>query len=168
MAAAARRLDRRAGRGDGEVTTAVRRGPAVAGVVVLTAALLLTGCKEAPEESLSSGYEPAHVEEVEGSDLLTVTFTQIGADRVGLTTATAGQQGEFTVVPYEALIYDGQGTTWVYTAPEELTYVRAQVTVDHIDGDQVLVADGVSPGTEVVTVGASEVYGSELGIDGGH
>jgi hypothetical protein len=149
------------------VTTVARRGAAAAGAV-LAAALLLGGCKEAPEESLSSGYEPAHVEAVEGSDVQKVTYTEIGADRVGLATATAERQGELTVVPYEALIYDGQGATWVYTVPEQLTYVRAPVTVDHIDGGEVFVSDGLSPDTEVVTVGASEVYGTELGMDGGH
>lgn len=146
----------------------VPRGPAVAGVCLVAAAVLLTGCKEAPEESLSSGYEPAHLEAVEGSDVQMVTYTEIGAERVGLTTETAGRQGQLTVIPYEALIYDGQGTTWVYTVPEELTYLRTEVAVDHIDGDQAYLSDGLSPGAEVVTVGASEVYGTELGIDGGH
>jgi hypothetical protein len=131
-------------------------------------ALALSGCKEVAEASLSSGYEPAHVEEAADAEVPTVTFTEIGAQRVGLETATATQQGENIAVPYAALIYDGQGVSWVYTVPEERTYQRVQVVVDHIEGDTALLADGVDPGSDVVTVGATEVYGSELGMDGGH
>ena len=42
------------------------------------------------------------------------------------------------------------------------------MVVDRIEGDRVLLSDGLGPGAEVVTVGAAEVYGAELGIGGGH
>jgi hypothetical protein len=45
-----------------------------------------------------------------------------------------------------------------------LTYTRHPVTVEAIDGDQAILADGLTPGTEVVTVGVAELYGAELGI----
>ena len=113
-------------------------------------------------------HQPSKVEAVAGSDVQRVTFTRIGAERLDLATETARQEGQHTVVPYLALIYDGQGVSWVYTAPGELTFLRAKVVVDRIEGDRVLLSDGVSPGARVVTVGAAEVYGAELGIDGGH
>ena len=71
-------------------------------------------------------------------------------------------------MPYAALIYDGQGVTWVYTNAKPLTFLRAKVVVDRVEGDVVLLSDGVLPGTAVVTVGATQVYGAELGIEGGH
>jgi hypothetical protein len=49
-----------------------------------------------------------------------------------------------------------------------LTFLRAHVVVDRIEGDLVMLSGGLAPGTEVVTVGAAEVYGAELGIAGGH
>jgi multidrug efflux pump subunit AcrA (membrane-fusion protein) len=87
---------------------------------------------------------------------------------VDLQTTTATRAGGHTVVDYEALIYDGEGVPWVYTVPEPLTFVRAKVTVDRIEGNRVLLSKGLAPGTEVVTVGATEVYGAELEIAGGH
>lgn len=143
-------------------------GPSFACVVVIALAALLSGCKEAEEASVSSGYQPSVVEEVADSDVQRVTFTKIGADRLDLATVAAAQQGDHTVVPYSALIYDGQGVSWVYTASSELTFLRAEVVVDRIEGDTVLLSDGLSPGARIVTVGAAEVYGAELGIDGGH
>jgi hypothetical protein len=134
--------------------------------LVALAVLALPGCKEATEVAVSSGYEPAHIEPVGNSDVQKVTFTDVGAEQVGLETATAQQQGAGTVVPYAALIYDGQGVTWVYTVTDDLTFMRSQVVVDHIEGDQVLLSDGLGRGAEVVTVGAAEVYGTELGISG--
>ncbi len=49
-----------------------------------------------------------------------------------------------------------------------LTFVRARVEVVRVDGDRVLLSGGLQPGTEVVTVGATEVYGAELDIAGSH
>ena len=93
---------------------------------------------------------------------------QAGADRVSLQTETVRRTDGGTVVPYAALIYDPQGVAWVYTNPEPLTFQRAEVVVDRIVDDDVWITDGPPPGTRVVTVGATEVYGAELDIAGGH
>jgi hypothetical protein len=42
------------------------------------------------------------------------------------------------------------------------------VEVDRVERDRVLLTDGPPAGSEVVTVGATEVYGAELEIAGGH
>jgi len=42
------------------------------------------------------------------------------------------------------------------------------VKVDRVEGDRVLLTRGPRPGTRVVTVGATEVYGAENEIEGGH
>jgi hypothetical protein len=139
--------------------------PAVLALAV--ASVPLAGCKEV-EESSSAGYEPAKLEEVKGSDTKRVTFTAEGARRVALQMAAAQRRGDSTVVPYAALIYDGQGTPYVYTSPAPLTFVRQKVAVDRIEGDRALLSHGPRTGTRVVTVGATEVYGAELEISGGH
>ena len=129
---------------------------------------LLAGCGGGTV-SYSSGYHPATVEEVAGSDVKQVAFTRLGADRVGLKTVAAQSEGGTSfVVPYAAVIYDGQGASWVYVMAGARTFVRTPVTVDHIEADRVVLSEGLDHGARVATVGAVELYGAELGIEGGH
>ena len=45
-----------------------------------------------------------------------------------------------------------------------LTFTRAFVTVDAIDGDVVIVKSGVTPGQRVATDGAEELLGAQNGV----
>ena len=141
--------------------------PVLTALVVIALALALSGYRDI-EPASADVYVPATVEEIADSEVKLVTFTEEGAARVDLATAIAQPSGPYTAVLYAALIYDGQGVTWVYTNAKPLTFLRAKVVVDRVEGDVVLLSDGVLPGTAVVTVGATEVYGAELGIEGGH
>jgi len=67
-------------------------------------------------------------------------------------------------VPYSALLYDQQGATWVYATTAPLTFQRAPVEVATIDGDDVVLARGVAPGTQIATVGVAELYGTEFEV----
>jgi hypothetical protein len=131
------------------------------------AALSLAACTEV-ETSSSGVYEPSHVEEVRGLEQKVVTFTAEGAARTGLRTARVTQAGERRAVPTEALIYDGAGKPWVYVVTKPRTFVRRRVAVDRSAGDRLLFTSGPRIGTPVVTTGAAEVWGSELGIEGSH
>lgn len=135
---------------------------------VVAALLLVPGCGGGGDESTSESYQPSEIHEVDGLGGTQVTFTEDAAARVDLATATAREVDGRTVVPYAALIYDGQGASWVYTSTAPLTFLRAEVAVDRIEDGQVVLASGLRPGVEVVTVGATEVYGAELDIAGGH
>jgi hypothetical protein len=66
------------------------------------------------------------------------------------------------VIPYSALLYDQRGQGWVYTNPAPLTYLRSLISVDHIDGDLAVLSSGPPSGTEIVTVGISELFGTEF------
>jgi len=134
---------------------------------VLSVGLLAAGCTEVDEASVPV-HQPSTVEEVAGLDVKQVTFDEAGADRVSLRTAEVRATARGSVVPYAALIYDPQGVAWVYTNPAPLTFQRAQVLVDRVADDVVWLTDGPAPGTRVVTVGSTEVYGAELDIAGGH
>ncbi len=129
--------------------------------------MLAVGCKEV-DDAPAPVHQPATVEEVAGLDVKRVTFDQAGADRVSLRTAEVRTTASGTVVPYDALIYDPQGVAWVYTNPAPLTFQRAKVVVDRVADNVVLLTEGPAPGTRVVTVGSTEVYGAELDIAGGH
>ena len=140
-----------------------RVGRACAGPLLVAVALALGGCTEVETET-ATGYEPSKLEPVKGTDLQRVTFTEEGAERVGLRTGTVVRSGKQEVVPYAALLYAPDGKTYVYTSTKPLQYVREQVQVDRIEGDRVFLAAGPPVGTEVVTVGAAEVYGTELEV----
>jgi hypothetical protein len=71
------------------------------------------------------------------------------------------------IVPYDAVLYDLNGETWVFTNPDPLVYVRAPIAVDYIEGDIAVLSAGPPAGTMVVTHGASQLYGAEAGIGGG-
>ncbi|MCP4328375.1 MAG: hypothetical protein GY791_08065 [Alphaproteobacteria bacterium] len=80
--------------------------------------------------------------------------------RVPLVSRDARQK----VVPYGAVIYDPHGNTWVYTNPEPFVFVRDKVVVDFIEGDVAVLKEGPDIGTEVLTVGTVEVYGTEFKV----
>jgi hypothetical protein len=138
------------------------RAPAVALMIAG-----LSGCTEV-ETAEVQGYEPSHVEAIQGSDLKRVRLTAEGARRTGLRTARVREDGRRLVLPYESLIYDGDGRTWVYTSPKPLEFLRVPVEVARVEGSRAVLRDGPRAGSAVVTAGAIEVYGSELEIGGGH
>ncbi len=145
----------------------MRRDAGALAAVLVIAAGGATGCTEV-EAAAPHVHQPAHLEPIDGSVVQQVTFDERAAEQVSLQTESVQQRGRLTDVPYAALIYDGQGASWVYTSPEPLVYVRAEVDVARIVDGRVLLRSGPPVGTEVVTTGAAEVYGAELEIAGGH
>jgi hypothetical protein len=142
------------------------RPPLVSGLIVLAVALSMSGCAELEEESGPPKYEPAALSPAEPVGVKKVTFTEDAARRVGLQTSTVSARGRYLIVDYAALIYDKTGLTWVYTVPEPLNYLRVKVAVERVAGQRVTLTRGPAAGTTVVTTGAAEVYGAELGIAG--
>jgi hypothetical protein len=138
------------------------------GLVLIAACVVtLSACGEASsgyDYETASHHEPAKLEPIKGTDVQRVIFDAEGAKRVGLKTAPIRQNGQGTVIPYDAVIYDADGKTYAYTAPKPLTYVRQEIAIDHVAGDSVMLSDGPPAGTEVVTVGAAQVYGTEFEV----
>lgn len=141
---------------------------ACAGLVLIATGASLSACGETPGSSYStetaSHAEPARLEPIKGTDVMRVVFSAGGAKRVGLQTAAVRQSGKELVIPYGAVIYDSEGGAYAYTAPKPLTFVRREIEIDHADGDGVVLSDGPPAGTEVVTVGTAEVYGTEFEV----
>ena len=125
--------------------------------------LLLSGCRDLTTEE-ETGYEPATVEPIKGSELARVILTDDAARRIGLDTTPVTSRGELTVVPESAIWVDVNGDEWVYTNPETLVFVRAQVVVDRYDAGSAFLRDGPAPGTEVASIGVPQLIGSEFGI----
>jgi hypothetical protein len=131
-------------------------------LAVLIAAGSLSACSEVtPAET--EHYSPAAISPVKGEkDLYSVTLTQEGADRIEIATGKVRQRDGRTTIPYAALLYENDGSAFVYTNPRGLTYVRAHIEIDRVAGDRVLLRDGPPAGTKVVTTGAPQVHGAEL------
>ncbi len=141
---------------------------ACASLVLIACVVSLSACSEgssAYDYELASHHEPAKLEPIKGTDVQRVIFDAEAAERVGLQTAPIRQERRKEIMPYAALIYDAEGDTYAYTAPEPLTYVRQEISVDHFDGDSVVLSDGPPTGTKVVTVGVDEVYGTEFEVE---
>ena len=139
------------------------------------AALAVAGLQFAGCQRQSSSYtkvEPAHVEHVEGSDISRLTLTEKAMERLDVQTAPlaeaeVGEEGSKQarpVVPYSAIMYVPDGKTFVYTSPQPRTFVRQAVNVDYIEGDSAVLNEGPPAGTQIVTVGVAELFGTEIGV----
>jgi len=135
---------------------------AAAALAVLAAGTSLAACTEVKSAD-KDHYSPSSITPVKGEeDLVSVTLTREGADRIDLATERVTQGTGRKVIPYAALLYEKDGAAFVYTNPSGLTYVRAHIEVDRVAGNRVLLREGPAVGTRVVTTGAPQVHGAEL------
>lgn len=127
-------------------------------LLIAVAALGLAAC--GPKTSTIEKVNPSALEKIEGSDLQRVILTEKAAERIGVETVPVNGM----TVPYSAVIYDTEGNTWVYTNPSPLTFVRALIVIDRIEGDQAFLAEDLATDDPIVTVGVIEIYGAETGV----
>ena len=146
------------------------RNPAIAGLA-LAAALILAGCGGGSEPELPS---PAQVQPVAGSPVPQVRLTAPAIRRIGIATeplemakvSLDGQSADRKVIPYSAVVYDTDGSTWTYVSTTPQVFLREPVTVGAIDGETAILTAGPDVGAAVVTVGAAELLGTEYNISG--
>jgi hypothetical protein len=140
----------------------------VVGAAVAVAAFWNPSTTSATSEA--STEQPATVEEIAGSDVKRVRLADEAAKRLGIKTEAARSEPvagtAAVVIPYAAVFYDPSGTAWTYTSPEPLTFVRQKIVVANIRGNDALLTEGPAAGTQVVTVGSAELYGTEVGVGG--
>jgi hypothetical protein len=143
----------------------LRPGGIAAALIVV--ALALTGCSDTSAKDEGGTSDVATVEPIEGSDVARVTLSEDAARRLDITTAPIAALGggsARTAMPYAAVLYDPNGDTWAYTNPEPLVFVRSPITVVTIDGNRAVLSSGPAAGTQVVTVGAAELLGTEYEV----
>jgi outer membrane murein-binding lipoprotein Lpp len=133
-------------------------------------ALIVAGCSstEARVEQPQSTVKP-----VAGSSVQQVQLTDQAMRRLGITTvpikaatATQSAQGARTEIPYAAVVYGTDGSTWTFVETAARSFVRQSITVRAIDGSTAILASGPTVGTPVVTVGATQLLGAEYDISG--
>ncbi|HVF13067.1 MAG TPA: hypothetical protein VM942_00640 [Acidimicrobiales bacterium] len=131
--------------------------------------LALSACAKV-EAPAAKAKEPVTVEKIAGTDLSRMTLDPRAAERIGVETRPVGVlpgpdgQAGRTTIPYGALLYDAKGTTFVYTNPEPLVFVRHPVVVDVVTGDTAMLTTGPPQNTSVVSVGGAELVGIEFGV----
>ena len=136
---------------------------------LIAVGLGLAGCS-ASAQSAGAGVDTAAestVRDLPGTDVKQVTLTARAAERLGIVTVAVGRPAPATVVPYSAVLYAPDGSTWVYTVRQPLTYVREKVAVRVVQGakgDQAVLSQAPPVGTLIVSTGVVELYGTELGI----
>ena len=138
----------------------------LSGVVLLGAlGMGLMGCNDTSsgESGQNRNVKLEATKASNGQRVEQVTLTPTAQNRLGLRTTTVVDQAGGLVVPYGALVYDNDGSTWVYVTSKPHTFLRAPVTVASIDGDNVHLTAGPDAGAEIVTVGAAELFGAERG-----
>ena len=142
----------------------MKRGKLWLALVLIGMALIVAGCGGGSDSASEEASGPATVYEVEGSDVSRVELTEQAVERLDIQTAAVEQDGKGMVIPYSAVLYSPTGETWAYVSPAPLSFVREEIVVDRIEGDQAFLTKGPKPGTKVATVGVAELYGAESGL----
>jgi hypothetical protein len=144
----------------------------LAGGLLAASALALAACGGAPAPELAS---PAKIVAVPGSDIPKLELTHDAVRRLGIRTqpvaaaapaAASSTPGVTEVIPYPAVVYDTDGSSWTYVAIAADTYLRRPITVTMIRGDVALLSAGPPVGAQVVIVGSAELLGTEYDISG--
>jgi hypothetical protein len=148
----------------------------------LTAAILLctltaagvTGCNKKTAGEAEIGGDAASVVALDGpGHRHRISLSVDAAQRIGLETEPVrvlparARTAPRLAVPLAAVLYDPDGATWVYAQTAPRTFERARVVVIAVVNNALAVLQsGPSAGTEVATVGAAELRGSEDGVPG--
>jgi hypothetical protein len=137
-------------------------------VVAVAATASMAACAEI-EVPLAEPYEPAHLESTGPDQPARVILTDEAKNRIQLQTTLVMDHGADLSVDQTALVYDKKGKPWVFSVIGPLTYVRSAVGIKEVQEDNLVILNSGPPaGTEVVTVGAIELWGTELEIAGKH
>jgi hypothetical protein len=131
-------------------------------LVFLAAITFLSGCGGTVDDEYVIEEQPYTLEPVEGDEeLFRVILLESAVERLGIETAPVEASGSKLVVPYDAVYLDAHGDFWVYTNPEPLAFVRAPIEISRETSSHAVLSEGPPAGTEVVTVGVPELYGTE-------
>jgi RND family efflux transporter MFP subunit len=67
------------------------------------------------------------------------------------------------VVPWSAVVFDIHGGSWVYEVVGARQFARRRVEVRNVDRGEAILRGGPGQGTEILTQGAVQVFGREMG-----
>jgi hypothetical protein len=153
---------------------ASRLGRAAAAVVTLGLLAGTAACSSSSASGPADLPPPATIDTPGNDGPAKVTLTEDAMRRIDLHTAAVrhervsvgGRTAASLVVPYTAVIYYGDGTSWAYAEIAPRVFVREPITVAAVQGDSAVLSKGPADGTAVVTVGAPLLLGAEAQIAG--
>ena len=129
-------------------------------VAALVALGAFTACSK--DSTSEVAYDkPFTLDTIPGSEAKMLTLTEDAMARLGIETGEVSQGTAGLTIPYAAVIYLPDGSTWAYTNRQGNVFVREALTVDEIRGDEALLDSGPEPGTAVAVVGVAELFGAE-------
>ncbi|HPA17781.1 MAG TPA: membrane fusion protein MtrC [Verrucomicrobiae bacterium] len=82
--------------------------------------------------------------------------------RIGVLISLRAREGALAI-PWNAVVHDIYGGTWVYMKAGPLAYARRRVEVARVSGADAVIEAGLDEKDEVVTDGAAELFGTEFG-----
>jgi hypothetical protein len=134
------------------------------------AGIVLAGCGGSPSHT---DPPPASLRAIPGSPVKEVLLTARAEQRLGIVTqpvraaaGPSGGRGSREVIPYSAVVYDNDGSTWTYVNTTGRTFARQPIVINAIQGADAILDRGPTIGAPVVTVGAPELLGTEYDISG--
>lgn len=131
--------------------------------LVIVGVISLSGCSSSAGEDDATN-DAAQIQDIQGSPLKRVTLTKEAADRIDLKTEDVKMGPSGLEIPYGAVLYDPYGKTWAFVNIKGLSFERKSITVAKIVGDVASLTEGPDEGTKVVTLGATQLYGAEIGV----
>ncbi len=131
--------------------------------VLIVGVISLAGCSSSAGED-DATKDAAKIEDIQGSPLKRVTLTKEAAARIDLKTEDVKIGPSGLEIPYGAVLYDPDGKTWAFVNVKGLSFQRTAITVEKIVGDVASLTKGPDEGTKVVTLGATQLYGAEIGV----
>jgi hypothetical protein len=133
-----------------------------AGLALVASALVLGACDEVASNLREA--QPYTVEGPEDAAIKRVKMEDSTAALLPVELASVRQEGKRKVVPHNAVIYNPDGGSFVYTKPKAETYIRAPIEIIRVNGNSAVLSDGPPAGTKIVTTGSAELLATEYEI----
>jgi hypothetical protein len=133
-----------------------------AGLALVASALVLGACDEVPSNLREN--QPYKVTPIKGTDIQRVTMEDTTAALLPVELSSVRQEGKRKFVPHDAVIYNPDGGSFVYTKPKAETYIRAPIEIVRVNGNRAELSKGPPAGVEVVTTGSAELLATEYEI----
>lgn len=91
------------------------------------------------------------------------TDTKLRAgERAAVEIPTTDSKQDVLVIPFNAVLHDIHGGQWVYAKTGEHSYTRKRIQVARLAGADAVLSSGPPAGTQIVTDGSAELFGTEF------
>ena len=132
------------------------------GLALVASALVLGACEEVPSNLREN--QPYTVEGPEDAAIKTVKMEDATAALLPVELTTVRREDGRKTVSHDAVIYNPDGGSFVYTKPKAETYRRAPIDIVRVSGARAVLSDGPPAGTKIVTTGSAELLATEYEI----